>query len=256
MKVLLSNDDGIHAPGLHTLACAMKEVADVTIVAPEREQSAVGHAITIYDPLKVKEHYENDVFFGYAVSGTPADCVKLALNALMPEHPDLLISGINQGPNLGTDIIYSGTVSAATEGMFLGIPSIALSINSFSRTAHFETAARVIRDLYEELPELSLPDAVLLNINVPDVPYEEIKGWKMTHQGSTRYIEEYVKRHDPHGNVYYWVNGTICESPEDMSADYFAVKHKYVSVTPLHFDVSYYAYINAATESFEEHMNH
>lgn len=255
-KILLSNDDGIYAPGLRILAEALRPDADVTIVAPDREQSAVGHAITIYDPLKVKECYNGDAFLGYAVSGTPADCVKLALSALMPTLPDIVISGINQGPNLGMDIIYSGTVSAATEGAFLGIQSIAISIHSFARDAHFATAAQVVRELLDALPSLPLPlHDLVLNVNVPNLPHKELQGWRMTYQGRTRYKEEYVQRHDPHGNAYYWVNGTICEEPEDLNADYCAVKNGFVSVTPLHFDVSHHACIRAARDGFETHMN-
>ncbi len=245
MKILLSNDDGIEAKGLKILASALKEHAELFIFAPDREQSAVGHAITIHDPLKVSERYHDEKFFGYAVNGTPADCVKLALCSIMEEPPDLLISGINQGANLGTDIIYSGTVSAATEGTLLGVPSIALSIDSYKRDARFDTAAKVVVDLLKYIPEFDVPDGTLLNINVPDIDFEEIKGRKFTCQGKTKFVEKYVKRTDPRGNTYYWIAGEVVEIEELDSADYSAVKNGYVSITPIHFDVTNYEYLTS-----------
>jgi len=248
MKILLSNDDGIEAKGLKILASALEEHAELFIVAPDREQSAVGHAITIHDPLKVTERYHNEKLFGYAVNGTPADCVKLALCSIMEGPPDLLISGINQGANLGTDIIYSGTVSAATEGTLLGIPSIALSVDSYKRGARFDTAAKVAVELLKFIPKLDVPDGTLLNINVPDIGFEELKGRKFTCQGKTKFVEKYVKRIDPRGNTYYWIAGEVVEIEELDSADYSTVKNGYVSITPIHFDVTNYEYLNYLKE--------
>ena len=244
MKILLSNDDGIDAKGLKILAAELEKHAELFIVAPDREQSAVGHAITIHDPLKVSEKYHDDKLFGLDVNGTPADCVKLALCSIMEEPPDLLISGINQGANLGTDIIYSGTVSAATEGTLLGVPSLAISIDSYDRNAHFETAAKVAADLIKFVFELKIPKGTLLNVNVPNVDFEKLKGRKFTCQGDTKFVEKYVKRTDPRGNSYYWIAGEVVEKNEIDSADYSAVKQGYVSITPIHFDVTNYDYLN------------
>jgi len=251
MKILLSNDDGIEAPGLRILAEALKEHADLLLVAPDREQSAIGHAITIHDPLKVSERFHKDEFFGYAVNGTPADCVKLALCSIMEKPPDLLISGINQGANLGTDIIYSGTVSAATEGTLLGIPSIAISVDSYKRTARFDTAAKVAVDILKYIPEFDIPPGTLLNINVPDINYEKIKGRKFTCQGKTKFVEKYVKRIDPRGNAYYWIAGEVVEMEEIENADYSTVKNEYVSITPVHFDVTNYDYLGSIRKKME-----
>ncbi len=255
MRILLTNDDGIDAPGLAALADAVQPHAEVLIVAPATEQSAVGHAITIHDPLKVSERYHGSELFGYAVHGTPADCVKLALCSLMPQHPDLIISGVNNGANLGTDIIYSGTVSAATEGTLLGIPSFAVSINSFDRRAHFDTAARAACHLLARVPHLCVPAGTLLNVNVPDLPWEQLKGWKLTVQGRTKYVEQYERRTDPRGNAYYWIAGTLVESDENPDADYRAVKNGYISLTPLHFDVTHYDYFRTARTRLETFLN-
>ena len=165
MKILVCNDDGINAPGIQALVTELEKTAEVFVVAPDREQSAVGHAITIHDPLKVSKKYHGKDFFGYAVNGTPADCVKLALCSLMETPPDLIVSGVNQGANLGTDIIYSGTVSAATEGTLLGIPSIAVSINSFKPTANFAVAAEIISELIGKIDGFNMPKGTLLNVN-------------------------------------------------------------------------------------------
>ena len=255
MRILLSNDDGIDAPGLKILAEELATRADVFIAAPDTERSAVGHAITIHDPLKVKEHYHDSVLFGYAVSGTPADCVKLALCSLMPQKPDLIVSGINQGANLGTDIIYSGTVSAATEGTLLGIPSIAVSVNSYDRSARFDCAAEIAGEIIDIIPVFGLPPGTLLNINVPDLHRKDIKGFKITSQGKSKYVEEYVQRIDPRGNAYYWINGSLAEIDEEPHADYLAVKNQFVSITPIHFDVTDYRYMHAIKERMESALN-
>jgi 5'-nucleotidase len=255
MRILLTNDDGIDAPGLAVLAEALRPHAELMIVAPATEQSAVGHAITIHDPLKVRERYHGSELFGYAVHGTPADCVKLALCSLMPQHPDLIMSGINNGANLSTDIIYSGTVSAATEGTLLGIPSLAVSINSFDRRAQFATAARAALQLLGVVPHLQLPTGTLLNVNVPDLPWAQLKGWKLTVQGRTKYVENYERRVDPRGNAYFWIAGTIVETDENPDADYRAVKNGFISLTPLHFDVTNHAYFAGSRARLEAALN-
>ena len=255
MRILLCNDDGIEAPGLRTLADALRPRAELFIAAPATEQSAVGHAITIHDPLKAIERYHGNELFGYAVTGTPADCVKLALCSLMPAKPDLLISGINQGANLGTDIIYSGTVSAATEGTMLGVPSIAVSVNSYERTARFDTAAEIVCELLDKVMLFRLPTGTMLNVNVPNVARESVVGYKLTSQGHTKYVEEYVKRTDPRGHAYYWIAGELVEMDDDDSTDYLAVKNGFVSITPLHFDVTDYECLHRMRSSVEHLLN-
>lgn len=256
MKILVSNDDGINAPGIHSLVFALEKVADVFVVAPDKEQSATGHAITIHDPLKVTKKYIDDKFFGFAVNGTPADCVKLALCSLMVDNqPDLIVSGVNQGANLGTDIIYSGTVSAATEGTLLGIPAIAISVDSFSRDAKFSVAADAVLDIIEKLNEFNLPEGTLLNVNVPNTERNKIKGWKLTYQGKTKYVEKYVERIDPRGNSYYWIDGELVEREDEIDADFRAVKEGYISITPIHFDVTNYEYLNSVREKMEKVLN-
>jgi len=255
MKILISNDDGINAPGIRALVANLEKENDILVVAPDREQSAVGHAITIHDPLKVSKKYVDDEFFGYAVSGTPADCVKLALCSLMSEPPDLIVSGVNQGSNLGTDIIYSGTVSAATEGTLLGIPSIAISVNSFKRDAKFSVAADAVIKLIDKIKEFNLPKGTLLNVNVPNIERDEIKGWKLTYQGRTKYVEKYVERVDPRGNSYYWIDGDLVEREGENDADFHAVKEGYISVTPIQFDVTNHDYLSEIREKMEEKLN-
>jgi len=255
MRILLSNDDGIDAPGLRALADVLRPHARLFIAAPAMEQSAVGHAITIHEPLKVSERHHGGALFGYAVNGTPADCVKLALCSLMPAKPDFLVSGINLGANLGTDIIYSGTVSAATEGAMLGVPSIALSVASYERTARFDTAAQVVLELLEAMPRLALPHGTLLNVNVPNLPRAAIRGMRLTAQGRTKYIESYVKRKDPRGNTYYWIAGELVEMDAAKDVDFVAVKNGYLSVTPVHFDVTNRACLRRIRATAERILN-
>ena len=256
MKILISNDDGINAPGIQALVESLEKIADVFVVAPDREQSAVGHAITIHDPLKVSKKYIDGKEFGYAVSGTPADCVKLALCSLMKDNPpDLIVSGVNHGANLGTDIIYSGTVSAATEGTLLGIPSIAISVNSFKRDAKFSVAAEVVVEVIKKIDEFNLPRGTLLNVNVPSIERDEIKGWKLTYQGRTKYVERYVERIDPRGNSYYWIDGDLVEREDETEADFRAVKEGYISITPIHFDVTNHDYLAEIRERMEKMLN-
>jgi 5'-nucleotidase len=186
--------------GHRRLYDALRDMAEVHIVAPEAERSAVGHAITIYNPLKSKKIYKNGEFYGYAVDGTPADCVKLAVSALLPGPPDFIISGINLGPNAGISVIYSGTVSAATEGIILGIPSMAISMNTFADPI-WDTAKKVAREMLKRLTEDGLPQDTLLNVNVPNIPFEELKGTRVTRMGKSRYIETFERRSDPRGNA-------------------------------------------------------
>lgn len=243
MKVLLSNDDGINAKGIEAMRDALVKVADVYVVAPETEMSAVGHAITITDPLRVRRVMRNGSFFGIAVNGTPADCVKIAARAILAEKPDIVISGINQGQNVATNVIYSGTVSAATEGMILGIPSIAISLASFT-LREFTVAAEYGVKIAAMVKEKGLPEGVLLNVNVPAIPADQIRGIKVCRMGVSRFREAFEKRIDPRQNDYYWQGGEMAFHPDDTDADIGLLEKGYVTVTPIHFDLTCMAFID------------
>lgn len=237
MRVLLTNDDGINAPGLHALWKEIRKVAEVVIVAPATEQSAVGHAITLSCPLRIEEVRKDGHVYGYAVNGTPADCVKIAVSAFLEETPEIVISGINLGPNTGTNVIYSGTVSAATEGTILGIPSMAVSLTTFTNP-HYGYAAKLACRLAGAVHEHGLPERTLLSVNVPNVREEEIRGIRITRQGISKFKEFFDKRVDPKGGTYYWLAGDMEEGDESEDSDHAAVKENYVSITPLHYDMT------------------
>ena len=241
--VLCTNDDGIEAQGLKALyvALAAMDQYDVRIVAPDKERSAVGHAITGFDPIAVKKEYINGIFCGYSVDGTPADCVKLAITALFKKKPDILISGINRGANIGENIIYSGTVSAATEGTIYSIPSIAVSVDSFKDIDYSFAAgfAKKIADIV--LEKGSLPSGTLLNINIPAVSENEIKGIKITHQSNTKFKDIFIKRVDPRGREYYWMDGEYeATEYDDTEGDFVALRNNFISITPIQHDMTDY----------------
>ncbi|WP_066635674.1 5'/3'-nucleotidase SurE [Desulfolucanica intricata] len=241
MRILLSNDDGIHAKGLITLYKELKEVAQVFVVAPDRERSATGHGITVHHPLRVKEIELSDNIIGWAVDGTPADCVKLGLEALLPSPPDLIISGINYGPNLSTDVLYSGTVSAAIEGIINGIPAAAVSLASY-KSNDFGYSAFFTRALIENILHNGYWPGVMLNVNIPPgIP----QGVKVTKLGVRRYINCFDKRTDPKGRTYYWMAGepmdVVTDSPD---IDSQAIKENFISITPIHFDLTHFSQIN------------
>jgi 5'-nucleotidase len=235
MIILVSNDDGIHAQGLMALEKSLEPLAEVYTVAPEREQTSMSHALTLHRPLRVREVAPRRL----AIDGTPTDCVKLALTGLLPVRPNLVISGINKGPNLGDDIIYSGTVSAALEAALLGIPAIAVSLVTFENLK-FAAAAEFTGALVQRLKDHGIPPQMLLNINVPAVPREDIKGWRFTRQGKRHYSENIVERVDPRGKKYYWIGGDDLGFDQDDGTDCMAVHEGYVSVTPLQVDMTNY----------------
>ncbi|MFZ2323142.1 MAG: 5'/3'-nucleotidase SurE [Ignavibacteriaceae bacterium] len=239
MKILVSNDDGIDSAGIYSLAQALKEIAEVTVVAPHKEQSAVGHAITMQTPLRVLEYQKNGKFFGYAVDGTPADCVKIGIRNLMPEPPDLVVSGINHGSNTAINIIYSGTVSAAREAAIMDVPSIAISVTSHT-IIDFTFAAKVAKKLSLEISEKGLTKGTILNVNVPNLPEDKIAGILLTKQGKSKWDDIYDKRIDPYGRNYYWLTGNLFELDHDLEYDQAAIKKNYVSVSPIHFDLTDY----------------
>jgi 5'-nucleotidase len=237
--ILVTNDDGVYAPGIYALYQAMKDIGDVQVVAPDSEQSAVGHALTISDPLRVWAIDRYGETFGHAVNGTPADCVKLAVKSILRRKPDLVVSGINQGPNTAINVIYSGTVSAATEGTIMGVPSIAFSLASF-RISDFEFAARFASHLAKKVLEHGLPDGTILNVNIPALPEDQIVGVKITRQGKGRYEEYFEKRVDPMNRNYYWLAGKKLQLDSDPDVDDVAVLERYVAITPIQFDLTDY----------------
>jgi len=236
-RILVCNDDGIDAPGIAALARAVGDLGEVTVVAPDRQQSAVGHAITMNYPLRAVPVHRDGALFGYAVEGTPADAVKLGVRKLLPAPPDLLISGINQGSNVAINIIYSGTVSAATEGTILGVPSIAVSLTSHHST-EFGDAAAVARALAAMVLERGLPPGTLLNVNVPAVPAGELRGVRVTHQGKSNWDDTFDVRRDPANREYFWLTGKMNVTDTDPAADVVAVRERYVSVTPVQYDLT------------------
>jgi len=240
LRILVSNDDGITAKGIKVLALALKAIGEVTVVAPLTEQSAVGHAITMKNPLRVTPHFNNGDLFGYAVDGTPADCVKMGVRNIMDEPPDIVISGINHGSNTAVNIIYSGTVSAAREAAIMGIPAIAISVTSHN-PEYFEFAGKVAAFLAELVFKNGLKEGTCLNVNVPNLPEEKIKGIVLTRQGKSTWDDIYEERIDPYGNKYYWLTGKLIELDNNIGFDHYAVKNNYVAVTPIHFDLTDYA---------------
>jgi len=238
MRYLLTNDDGIYAKGLSVLYEELSKNADCLIVAPEVEQSAVGHAITLFRPLMVRRAVKNGRFLGYAVAGTPADCVKIGIKELSDGPVDLVVSGINRGANVGINVLYSGTVSAATEGIILGIPSLAVSLDTH-KDADFSFAARFARKMAAFMVE-NLPfNGTTLNVNVPALPENEIKGIAVTRQGRARLMENFDKRTDPRDNIYYWLAGeTQFSAEEDPDSDACALKRGMITITPLHYDLT------------------
>ena len=237
LKVLLTNDDGIYAPGLFALYQELKSDFDVCIVAPESEMSAVGHAITLYSPLRVQEIHRNGGFFGYAVTGTPADCVKIAVRELLDTPPDIILSGINLGANVGIDVLYSGTVSAATEGAFLGIKSAAVSLDT-RKKPDFRFAAQFSKKIIHFMKQNGLNQGTALNVNIPAIPTDDITGICIAKQGTPRMNERFERRTDPRGNVYYWLVGerVIGNGTEDN--DYVLLKQKKITITPITCDLT------------------
>jgi 5'-nucleotidase len=232
-RVLLTNDDGIDAPGLQKLAAAVSSKWDVFIAAPEKQKSAVSNALNISNPLRVFENPPNGVCKSYAINGTPADCVKLALTTLLDFKPDLIISGINHGQNTAINILYSGTVAGATEGMLFGVPSIAASVASHDYLADLESSIDYVIKIAEKVLNSALPPCTLLNVNIPSIPMDEIKGIMVTRQSSNTWRDRYEQRNDPFGRTYYWFAGSFADEDESPDSDDRAIKEGYVSVTPL-----------------------
>lgn len=239
MRILVSNDDGYFSPGIAVLHQALSAFADVTVVAPERDRSGASNSLTLDRPLTVRRS-QNGFYY---VNGTPTDCVHLAVTGLLDVLPDVVISGINHGANMGDDTIYSGTVAAATEGFLLGIPSIAISLVAESGD-HYETAARVAVELVQRFNAGPLEQAVLLNVNVPDVPYERLKGTEVTRLGKRHKAEPVVKSSTPRGDVVYWIGAAGSAQDAGEGTDFHAVARQAVSITPLQMDLTRYSQLD------------
>ena len=244
MRILLTNDDGIEAPGINALRKALSSLGELTVIAPDRERSASGLGITIHTPLRAYK-MDYDDCTAYAVTGTPADCVKLALNELMDIPPDIVVSGINSGANLGTDVLYSGTVSAAIEGAIAGLPSIAVSlVFDEKRTMDYESAAQVACRLVNKVIKNGLPEETMLNINVPNTENIENIDFKITRLGIRKYEDSIKKRVDPRGREYYWIAGRIndidCNRNKQICTDISAIAENKVSITPIHLELTNY----------------
>lgn len=238
MSVLITNDDGITAPGMHALARALATVGPVAVVAPEHERSATGHAITLHKPLRaVRAAIPGLEISAWATNGTPADCVVLGVLDLLPQRPEVVVSGINVGPNIGGDLAYSGTVSGAMEGAIMGIPSIAVSVASFD-VGSFEVASTAAARLVEVVRRWGLPRDTLLNVNVPNLTLGDVKGLAVTRQGTRRYLNRLDKRKDPRGRIYYWMGGEEDPMPDEEGTDAWALRRGMISVTPIQMNMT------------------
>ena len=233
MRLLLINDDGVFAQGLEALYHEFKNIHQITVIAPDRNCSGASNALSLHSPLRIQTM--NNGF--NAVNGTPSDCVHLGVNEFLSEEPELVISGINHGPNLGDDVIYSGTVAAATEGRYMGLPALAVSLASYEGK-HFDTAAKVVAEIVAKLPSHPLPANQILNINVPDVPYSELKGLKVTRMGRRHRAENMVKDTDPFGRTIYWYGKVGPQQDAGEGTDFYAIANGFTSVTPLSVDMT------------------
>ena len=246
MKILLSNDDGYQAPGLRALAEALSEIARITVVAPERNRSGASNSLTLERPIRA-EAAENGFI---RVDGTPTDCVHLAITGLLDEEPDMVIAGINAGANLGDDVIYSGTVAAATEGRFLGLPAIAVSMAA-GEPKHYAAGARVAAQLVRQLQKHPLSSDTILNVNIPDLPFEALKGFRVTRLGHRHKAEPVVRATDPRGRTIYWVGPAGAEQDAGPGTDFHAVREGYVAVTPLQIDLTRHASLPSLSDWLE-----
>ncbi|BBB28551.1 5'/3'-nucleotidase SurE [Neptunomonas japonica] len=237
MKILISNDDGVFSPGLEALALALSEVAEIQVVAPDRNRSGASNALTLTRPVDAHRH-ENNGFV--SLNGTPTDCVHMGVSGLFGMEPDIVVSGINSGANLGDDVIYSGTVAAAMEGRALSLPPVAISLASHN-PQHFSTAAEIAKSIVQRISQLALPARTVLNINVPDLPLSEIKGVHITRLGHRAAAGKPEAVADPRGKIRYWVAGAGDAVDKEPGTDFYAIEHGFVSITPLHIDMTLYS---------------
>lgn len=240
MHLLLSNDDGFQAEGLRTLARVLSDLATITIVAPNRNRSAASNSLTLERPLRAVEFQPG----WYAVDGTPTDCVHLGITGLLEREPNMVVSGINAGANMGDDVIYSGTVAAAMEGRFLGLPAVAVSITSF-QPDYIEDAAAVTQALVRQIIDKPFPEDVILNVNIPNIPREDMQGFATTRLGNRHKAEPAIMMHDPRGKPIFWVGAAGPEQDAGPGTDFHAINNNYISVTPLHVDLTRYNAMDA-----------
>lgn len=237
-KVLICNDDGIDSPGINALVNSIKDIAEITVVAPDRQQSAVGHALTISSPLRVVPFKRDGELFGYSINGTPADCVKIALSGLLDQKPDLVLSGINHGQNTAVNILYSGTVSAASEAYLSGYNAIAFSLASHDYEADFSIAEYYVRKIVKDLIAKKSEQKYLLNVNIPYVNRREVKGIKVVQHSDTIWKDKFERRHDPFKREYYWFAGEYKVINQDPNTDDKALEDNFVTITPLKLDLN------------------
>lgn len=255
MKILLTNDDGIHAGGIRALARELSTLGDLYMAAPDRERSGTGHSITVFEPIKAIPVQIPEARQAWIVGGTPVDCVKLAMARLVPEKVDLIVSGINHGPNLGTDVLYSGTVSAAAEGVIMGAPAIAVSLNSYNEEMDFKLAASFTRRVIQTVWERGINRTTLLNINIPCLPKDQIKGVRITSLGVRNYDNLFEERKDPRGNAYYWLGGGVIEEEQQPESDVTAVQEGFISITPIRLDLTDYELINTFKTMYCDYLS-
>tara|TARA_A100001011_G_C14240525_1_gene813052 strand:- start:675 stop:1442 length:768 start_codon:yes stop_codon:yes gene_type:complete len=250
-KILITNDDGISSEGIYALWDAMQDVGETFIAAPSIEKSATSHSLTLSDPLRANIIEREHGFKGWSISGTPVDCVKLAIRSLMGDRPDVLISGINHGANLGNNIMYSGTVSAAAEGMIMGIPSIAISLASYE-TDNYDVSKKFAKKIVEKVIANGIPKDILLNVNVPYCNEDEIKGVRITRQGSQYFVDEFEERIDPRNGNYFWIKGKMIDEDKSIEFDGAAIKENYVSITPIHYRLTNESFFNDLKNQYSD----
>lgn len=246
--ILITNDDGINAKGIYSLIETVKEFADIVVVAPDKPQSGMGHAITINSPLRLNKVNLFNGVEAYSSTGTPVDCVKLGIFEIMHKKPDFILSGINHGENTSTNVLYSGTMSAAVEGAMEGIPSIGFSLADFNSDADFNPSKKIIRNLLKKILDVNFPSNICLNVNIPKLSFEEIKGVKICKQAHAFWDDRFEKRLDQFGNPYYWLTGEFSPVELDSTMDLYALKNNYVSIVPTQFDMTDYKNIELITK--------
>ncbi len=243
--ILVTNDDGITAPGIRALIEVMNKLGEVVVVAPDSAQSGMGHAVTVNDVLFLNEvKIDDGVQKEFQSSGTPVDCVKLAISEVLHRKPDLIVSGINHGSNASINIIYSGTMSAAVEGGIEGVPSIGFSLDNFSWKADFEPSKVFVEKIAREVLKNGIPKGMVLNVNIPNLPLDQIKGIKIARQAHAKWEETFDKRINPHGKEYYWLSGEFKNMDSGTDTDLYALENGYVSVVPVQYDLTAYQWID------------
>ncbi len=243
--ILISNDDGINAPGIRTLIDVVRPLGDVMIVAPEQSYSGMGHAVTLTTPIRLRKITGSKEYSEYACSGTPVDCIKLAINNLMPQKPDLIVSGINHGANSSVNIIYSGTMAAAIEGALGGVTSVGFSLLDFSYNADFESGKAFISKIISDILSSGYEKGSCFNVNIPAVSLDEIKGIKVCRQAKGNWIEAFDERTDPHNGKYYWLSGTFIHQEKGIETDLWALENNYISIVPVTLDYTRHEQLNA-----------